>query len=271
MKRIVKEVLVFSMMMAMAGCSKPTKEENVNLCVYAAASMTESLNKVIETYTEEHPNVTIDVNYGSSGDLETQIKEGNTVDIFISAGQKQMNEIEKDNEFNTDDSDYVVEGTRVDLLENKVVLCVSETNTVQLDTFDDMANALKDGIILMAMGNVASVPVGQYTEQILQHYGLDHEKLSEEGLITYCEDVKAVTTAITEGNVNCGVIYATDAYSAGLEAKDVASTDLCKQIIYPAAMMKSTTNEEAAKAFLDYLQEDGAMSEFEKVGFTRVK
>mgnify|MGYP004445387891 CR=1 FL=1 len=270
MKKLVKGMIALTMMGALFGCST-SKKEQTTLTVFAAASMTESLDKVIAAYTKDNPDVTINVNYGSSGDLETQIKEGEDVDLFISAGQKQMNEIEAGNELNTDGSDYVLEGTRVNFLENKVVLCVSDTNKVKLDNFDDLANALKEGSIVFAMGNVASVPVGQYTEQILQHYELDHAQLANDGKITYCEDVKAVTTAIIECNVNCGIIYATDAYSANLTPKCVATTDLCKQIIYPAAIMKNSKNVDATKAFMEYLLSDKAMAEFETVGFTKVK
>ena len=279
LKKILCVVGVASMaMFTLAGCGGAAEEEapaeeaaTSEITVYAAASMTESLDKVIAAYEGENEGVKVNVSYGSSGDLETQIKEGEAVDVFISAGQKQMNELEAGNEANLDESDYVVKDSRVDLLENKVVLCVAETSKADIKSFDDLAAHLKAGDITFAMGNVESVPVGQYTDEILKNYGLDHAALADKGVISYCEDVKAVTTAVTEGNVDCGIIYATDAYSAGLTPVAEAGTDICSQIIYPAAVMSCGANQEEGQKFLDYLQTEGAMKEFQTVGFTPVK
>ena len=239
--------------------------------VFAAASMTETLNKIIENYKEVAPDVTITPSFGSSGDLVKQIKEGADCDLFISAGQKQMNQIDASKDAdggNTDGLDIVLQGTRLNRLENKVALCVPEGNTANINSFDDLAAALTaGGEFLFAMGG-ADVPVGQYTDKILAFYGLDKEALLNAGNITLGDDVKAVTSYITEATVNAGVIYQTDAFSAGLTPVDTATAEMCGQVIYPAAVMNTTANETAAKAFLQYLTTDDCDAIFAEVGFT---
>ena len=168
---------------------------------------------------------------------------------------------------NTDGLDFVDPSTRVDLLENKVVLCVPEGSDKGIDSFDALAEHLKAEDILFCMGN-SDVPVGQYTQKILAYYDLDEEALAAAGVITYGSNVKEVTTQISEGSVDAGVVYCTDAYSAGLTPVDEATAEMCGQVIYPAAVLKAAPNAEAAREFLAYLQTDRASTVFEGVGFT---
>lgn len=286
-KRLVSCMLVLAMAVSMlAGCGKKddtkakddTKqeeskedEEPVELIVFAAASMTETLTQLGDDYMKEHKNVTIQYNFDSSGTLKKQIQEGADCDIFISAGQKQMNQLDKDAsaDVNTEGLDFVLEGTRFDILENKVALAVPEGNPAGINSYDDLTAKLADGSIKMAMGN-SDVPVGQYTQKILAYFGLNEDELAAAGAITYGSNVKEVTTQVSEAAVDCGIIYATDAYSANLKVVDTATKDMCGQVIYPAAVMKTTKNEEAAKAFLKYLTEDTANKVFEGVGFTPI-
>ena len=181
--------------------------QSVELIVFAAASLTETLNAIGESYTAEHPEVTFRFNFDSSGTLKTQIQEGADCDLFISAGQKQMNQLDitASADVNKDGLDFVDADSRVNLLENKVVLCVPEG-----------------------------------------------------------------TTQVTEGSVDAGVVYCTDAYSAGLTPVDEATKEMCGQVIYPAAVLKAAPNAETAKEFLAYLQTDKAMTVFEGVGFSAV-
>ena len=122
--------------------------------------------------------------------------------------------------------------TRVDLLENKVVLCVPEGSDKGIDSFDTLAEHLKAEDILFCMGN-SDVPVGQYTQKILAYYDLDEAALAAAGVITYGSNVKEVTTQVTEGSVDAGVVYCTDAFSAGLTPVDEATKEMCGQVIYP--------------------------------------
>lgn len=256
---------------ASASTSRP-EGEPVELTVFAAASLTETLNRIAEDYKAVAPNVTLTFNFDSSGTLKTQIQEGAACDVFLSAGQKQMDQLDitADPDMNTEHLDYVAEGTRVNLLENRVALCVAEGSDAAITSFDDLSNALKSDDILMAMGN-SDVPVGQYTQQILSYYGLNEEELANAGRITYGSNVKEVTTQITEGSVDCGVVYCTDAYSAGITPVDYATEEMCGQVIYPAAVLTVTRHADEARAFLDYLQTDAALQVFEEVGFSPVK
>lgn len=286
MKKLFAMLMAAVMVLSLTACAAPTADEPapateetageteaepVELIVFAAASMTETMNQIAELYKAKAPNVTLTYNFDSSGTLKTQIQEGAECDLFISAGQKQMNQLDitADPEVNTDKLDFVLEGTRVNLLENRVTLCVPEGNPKDIKSFDDLADKLKEGSVLMAMGN-SDVPVGQYTQKILAFYGLDEEKLAKDGVITYGTNVKEVTTQVTEASVDCGVVYCTDAFSAGLTPVDYATKEMCGQVIYPAAVLNISGNQEAAKEFLAYLQTDEAMKVFEAVGFASV-
>ena len=252
--------------------SKEVSGEPIELHVFAAASMTETLTEIADMYQSVEPDVTLTFNFDSSGTLKTQIQEGAACDVFISAGQLQMDQLDAsaDPSVNTEGLDYVEPGTRFDILENKVTLCVPAENPADIQSFDDLAAKLKSEDILMAMGN-ADVPVGQYTQKILDYYGLSEEELANAGKITYGSNVKEVTTQITEASVDCGVVYCTDAYSAGLAPVDDATAKMCGQVIYPAAVLNTSENKEAAKAFLTYLASDEAMAVFESVGFSPVE
>ena len=254
-----------------AAAASSAAGESVELIVFAAASLTETLNALAEHYTAEHPAVTFRFNFDSSGTLKTQIAEGADCDLFLSAGQKQMNQLDitASSEVNTEGLDFVDADSRVDLLENKVVLCVPEGNAKGIDSFDALAEHLKAEDVLFCMGN-SDVPVGQYTQKILAYYDLDEAVLTAAGVITYGSNVKEVTTQVSEASVDAGVVYCTDAFSAGLTVVDEATSEMCGQVVYPAAVLKNAPHAEAAKEFLAYLQTDAAAKVFESVGFRAV-
>lgn len=233
--------------------------EKTELIVFAAASMTETLEQIAGLYKSAAPDVTLTFNFDSSGTLKTQIEEGSACDLFISAAQKQMNGLEEGGCIDPD--------TRIDLLENKVALCVADNSDKDIKSFDDMKAHLEAGDILMAVGN-EDVPVGQYTQKIFTYYELDEAALNSKGVLTYGSNVKEVTTQISEGAVDCGIIYQTDAYSAGLTVTDTATKEMCGQVIYPAAVLKESKNADKAKAFLEFLQTKEASDIFAGVGFT---
>ena len=268
---LLAALLAFSLTACGTKADAPAESpvEETELIVFAAASMTETLTELKDVYEEAHPGVTITYNFDSSGTLKTQIQEGAACDLFISAGQKQMNQLDStaSAEVNTEGLDIVASDTRVDLLENRVTLVVPEGNPRNINSFDDLAAALESGDVLLCMGN-NDVPVGQYTQKILAYYGLDETALASAGRITYGSNVKEVTTQVSEASVDCGVIHCTDAFSAGLTVVDSATAEMCGQVIYPAAVLKTAENPEGAQAFLDFLQTDEAMAVFETVGFS---
>ena len=281
MKKLLSLLLALSLVLALTACgskddgandadTQDDAAEPVELIVFAAASMTETLNEIAEMYKEVAPNVTLTFNFDSSGKLLTQISEGADCDLFISAAPKQMNAMDcsliGDTEKNPDGLDLIVTDSRVDLLENKVTLAVPAGNPKGIESFDQLAQLLKSGDVLLAIGN-SDVPVGQYTQKIFAYYGLDEAAMTD--CLTYGNNVKEVTTQVSEAAADCGIIYATDAFSAGLEVVDSATAEMCGQVIYPAAVLKGE-KEEAARAFLAYLETDAAMTVFERVGFSAV-
>lgn len=286
-KRTLALILSLSLTLALGACgakkdettTPPVKDEppveqeavQFELIVFAAASMTETLTELGNAYMKENENVEIVFNFDSSGTLKKQIQEGADCDVFISAGQKQMNQLDinASAEVNTEGLDFVLADTRFDILENKVALAVPEGNPAGINSYDDLIAGLKDGSIMLAMGN-SDVPVGQYTEKILAYYELNQEDLAAADSITYGSNVKEVTTQVSEATVDCGIIYQTDAFSAGLTVVDTATAEMCGQVIYPAAVLNVSKNVEAAQAFLDYLTGDTADAVFENVGFTPI-
>ena len=240
---------------------------DVELIVFAAASMTETLSEIKNLYESKNKNIHITYNFNSSGTLVKQIIAGADCDIFISAAQKQMNQIDitKDEEVNKERNDFVLEGTRVNLLENKVALAVPDGNPKNINSFEDLTS---DKLSLLAIGN-SDVPVGAYTLEILEYLKKPVSEFEKEKKVTYGSNVKEVTTQVKEGTVDAGIIYATDAASANLKVVDLATKDMCKQVIYPAAVLKETKYETAAREFLNYLRSKEAMDVFASVGFAK--
>ena len=275
MKRWMALALALVMVPALAGCGAQQAEtkaqtEQVTLTVFAAASLQETVTEIVEKYKAVAPEVTVVCSFDSSGTLKTQIQEGAVCDLFISAAPKQMNALDGSRDAdhgNPDGLDFVRQGSRVDLLENKVALSVAEGRGEGIASFDDLAAALREGTVLLAMGN-SDVPVGQYTQKIFDYYGLNEEELAAAGCLTYGSNVKEVTAQVGEAAVDCGIIYATDAFSAGLPITDTATAEMWGQVIYPAAVLQTSEHPEAAQAFLDYLRSEEAGAVFAGVGFT---
>ena len=282
MKKLVSLLLALSLVLALTACGQkdtapdttqtddPQTEqaEPVELIVFAAASMKETMTQIVEMYKSVAPEVTVTYNFDSSGTLLKQIKEGADCDLFISAAPTQMNALDGsligDTEKNPDGLDLIVTDSRVNLLENKVTLAVPEGNPKGIESFDQLAELLKGGDVMLAIGN-SDVPVGQYTLKIFNYYGIDETAVADK--LTYGNNVKEVTSQVSEAAADCGIIYATDAFSAGLTVVDSATAEMCGQVVYPAAALKGG-KEDAARAFLAYLQTDAAMTVFESVGFS---
>ena len=292
MKRLVSLLLALSLVLALTACgskadgaadaaagspprdSAPAEEsagDPVELIVFAAASMTETLTEIAELYKTAAPEVTITYNFDSSGKLLNE-KYGICEDDLTSAELEVVpafnatdigldGSLIGDTEENPDGLDRIVTGSRIDLLENKVTLAVPEGNPKGIESFDQLAELLKGGDVMLAIGN-SDVPVGQYTRKIFSYYGIDETAVADK--LTYGNNVKEVTSQVSEAAADCGIIYATDAFSAGLTVVGSATAEMCGQVIYPAAVLKGD-KEDAARAFL---QTDAAMTVFESVGFS---
>ena len=285
MKKIVSLVLSLSLILALAACGgnsgaaqspaqnsetpTPAQSEEVEVVVFAAASMEATLTQIADLYKEVAPNVKLTFTFDSSGTLKTQIEEGAVCDLFISAAQKQMNQLDSTDTTGTNEGlDFVQSDTRINFVENKVVLAVPDDNPKDIQSFSDLAT---DKLSLLCLGN-DDVPVGAYSLQILDTLGIDIAALEDAGKVTYASNVSEVANQVKEGAVDCGIIYATDAFTYELNVVDQATAEMCDQVIYPAAVMKcggSEASQAAAQAFLDYLHTDeSAIAVLDGVGFT---
>lgn len=186
--------------------------------------------------------------------------------MFFSAAEKQMDQLDGGLD-GQEGAGMVDHATRVDLLQNKVVLCVPDGNPKHVQSFDDLAKALAAHEVLMAMGN-ADVPVGQYTQRILAHFGLDESALAQAGCISYGSNVKEVAAQVREASVDCGVVYATDAKAESLSQVDAATEAMCGSVTYPVAALKAAPEPKLASAFLDFLHTKAASARFVDSGFT---
>lgn len=258
---------VSALMLLMAGCGgeqasvpasgkAPAKDaQPVELHVAAAASLTDVMKELADTYEKDHPGVKLVFNFGSSGALQQAIENGGETDLFYSAAQKQMNALQ--------DSGNLVEGTRKDLLENEVVLVVPKEGGKDIKSFEDLT---RSDIQHVALGEPKGVPVGQYTEEILKKLGiLDQVKAKA----VYGSDVRQVLSWMETGDADCGVVYATDAaVSDKVKVAAKAPAGSHKPVIYPAAVIKGTKHPDEAKDFLAFTSSDAAKKIFEKYGFT---
>jgi len=233
------------------------------LIVFAAASMTEALNEIARIYQKTAPQVTIIYNFDSSGTLRTQIKQGAPCDFFLSAGQSQMNELDlsADPSVNKDKSDFVLPGSRWNIVSNQVVMIVPGDSTLGLTKFED---AVRGQVSLVAIGN-SDVPVGQYTEQIFRKLGL-WETLVNSGKVTYGSNVKEVLSHVASGAADCGFVYGTDA-ATNAEVKAAASDTTGVSPVYPAAIMKNGPNRAEAEKFAAFLKGSEATAVFQRIGF----
>ena len=257
MKKFFATICAACLLMTGCGGGNVEKSESVELHVSAAASLTNAMNELAELYAKDNPNVKIIFNFGSSGALQQAIENGGETDLFFSAAQKQMNALDEKGE--------LADGTRKDLLRNEVVLIVPIDSDKNISDFNDAASAKVEKI---ALGEPKGVPVGQYSEEIFTALNiLDAVKAKA----VYGSDVRQVLAWTESGEVDCGVVYATDAaISDKVKVICAAPEGSHKPVIYPAAAIKSSKNLYAAKKFLDFTSSDAAKKVFAKYGFKSI-
>lgn len=228
------------------------------IIVLAAASMTDAVNEIIENYKSVNPGVTVTASYDSSGKLQTQIEQGAPADVFISAAQKQMDALQAQG--------LIDEESRFDLLENKVVLILPEGKETPC-AFEDIACA---GVI--AIGDPDVVPAGQYAKTALTNLGLWEGLEAEAGKLILAGNVREVLTYVATGNVDAGIVYATDArIEPSVVVVAEAPEGSVDKIIYPAAVLKETGNKEAAQEFLAYVAGEEGAKVLAAYGFTVIE
>lgn len=262
-KRVISIMMILCILTALAGCTKKeepkvekkkTEKKKIELTVLAAASMTDVLEEIAEMYKEKEPNVELEFNFDSSGTLKTQIEQGAPADIFISAATKQMDELKQ--------GGFMLNDSIVKLLENKVVLIKPSSSELAITSFEDVAS---EKVKMVAIGN-ADVPVGQYTETIYKNLGLWEQVSKKANLAT---NVRQVLDWTATGNVDCGIVYATDAMiEENVTVVCEAPEGSCDRVIYPAGVVKTSNHAKEAEAFMEYLKTDEVKAVFTKYGFT---
>ena len=263
----MKKLLSFALaagILFLAGCGQnksgqsAASSEPVSLTVAAAASLTDVTKEIAADYKKVQPNAALTFTYASSGALQTQIEQGAPVDVFMSAAAKQMDALDKES--------LIVTGTRKNLLENKLVLITPKSSALGIKSFSDLSG---DKVKTIALGDPKSVPAGQYAQQVFTSLNSWDQVKAKANLGT---DVRQVLTWVESGNVDCGVVYATDAAtSKNITVVCEAPAGSCDPVIYPAAVIKSSKQAAAAESFIKYMQTKRAVSIFEKYGFTMAK
>ena len=226
-----------------------------SILVAAAASLKNAYeDELIPMFEEQYPGVTVEGTYDSSGKLQTQIEEGLEADVFMSAATKQMKAL--------DEEGMIASDTIVNLLENKIVLIVPTGSDSKIDSFEKIGDAAS-----IALGDPESVPAGQYAKEALTNLNVWD---SIQDKVSFGTNVTEVLNQVAAASADAGIVYATDAASKADQVTVVAEApeeSLEKKVIYPVAVVKATTHEDAAKAFVDFLQTPEAIQVFESYGF----
>ncbi len=244
-------LLVMSIFVGLTGCSS---DEKVTLNISAASSLTDVMGEINSLYTRQNHDVAITPNFESSGKLQIQIEQGAPVDIFISAGASQMDALQKGN--------LTLDGTRKNLLKNKIVLIVPNDSELEISDFNGL---LSEEVSKIAIGDPASVPAGKYAKQAFEQLGI-YDELESKFIL--CADVRQVLTYVEEGEVEAGIVYTTDALISN-KVRVVAEgpAEVNAKIVYPVAVIKDSKNHDAAKKYEDFLFSNEAKAIFEEYGF----
>jgi molybdate transport system substrate-binding protein len=248
-------VALITFLIPVCGCGGSGTQVTLN--VSSAASLTDALKAVNDLYTQQNENVTIVANFAASGTLQTQIEQGAPADVFISAAAKQMNALQT--------GGLIIDDTRQDLLNNKVVLVVPMNSTLNISSFMDLLNT---DVKRIGIGDPEFVPAGTYGKQALEVLGI-YEQLQDKLILA--SDVRQVLGYVEAGNVEAGIVYSTDAaITDGVKVVADAPDEVNSKIAYPVAVTKDSKNVEAAEIYISFLFNNEARGIFKKYGFSVV-
>lgn len=257
-------VLSLSLLLVLStvGCNSKNPEQSsekntpavqTEIMVSAAASLQNSLTELQQDYAKKKPDVKVTINYGSSGTLQQQIEKGAPADLFISAGKSQMDALA--------DKNLLVKESRIDLLGNDLVLIAGKDST-KVNSLEDLSKADVEKI---GIGTPESVPAGSYAKDALTSLKL-WDSLSPKFVMA--KDVTQVLNYVETGNAEAGLVYRSDAQGSDKVKIVMALPESShKPIVYPAAVISASKNQQAAQDFLDYLKGSDAKQVFDKYGF----
>jgi len=241
--------------MVISGCD--TEKEAVELNVAAAASLTDAIQALNEKFMSKNDYITVVANFASSGTLQKQIEQGAPIDVFISASPNQIDALQEQG--------LILDGTRRDLLNNKVVLVVPTDSTLGITDFMDL---LRDDVSKIAIGDPEFVPAGSYARQALELLGIYDDVYPR---LILGSDVRQVLGYVENGNVDVGIVYSTDAaVTDGVTIVAEAPAEINDSIVYPVAVIESSKQVEAAREYIDFLCSDEARQIFEEYGFSPI-
>ncbi|MGD1856914.1 MAG: molybdate ABC transporter substrate-binding protein [Leptolyngbyaceae cyanobacterium] len=228
------------------------ESSEATITVSAAASLQDALDAIAPEFGKAYPNITVDYNFASSGALQRQIEQGAPADIFFSAASKQMDALE----------DLIVSDSRQDVVANSLVLIAPSASTLSLT---DIAQIKDADVGQIAVGEFRSVPAGQYAQQVFQNLKL-LDALAPK--FVFGNNVRSVLSAVESGNVDLGIVYATDAaLSERVKVLTTVPADVHQPIVYPAAVIQGSAYGEAAQTFIDFLITEPAQTVFAEFGF----
>lgn len=263
-KKVIIILLVVILSTALLFACKPDRStvggglgpgEKTEILVAAAASLTDVLGEIQDLYKTIEPQVSIKFTFAGSGALQSQIEEGAPVDIFMSAAQRQMEDLRK--------SGLILDDTIKSLLVNRLVLIRPKGSNLEISSFEDLG---APSVKRIAIGDPGNVPVGQYSEEIFKNLGLEDRVKSK---LILANDVRTVLTWVENGEVDCGLVYATDAFTTDrVEIIGEAPKDSHQEVSYPVGLVRDSRYPAEARAFLDFLSTEEARALFKKYGFS---
>lgn len=262
MKRfIIISIILMLFAFLLAGCGESQKTsadlQTAELTISAAASLSDCLSEIQTAFNEQQPQVIITYNFASSSSLQQQIEQGAPADIFISAGQKQMNALQE--------KGLMIEESIKNIVQNRLVVIVPTDSAATIDSFEKLTDPT---IAKITIGDPESVPAGKYAQQVFRNLNIA-EDISDK--LVVAKDVREVLSWVETGNADAGVLYATDALiSNKVIVCATAGEDSHDPIVYPAGIVKASANREAAQSFLDFLSTDAAKTIFTNYGFTPI-
>lgn len=238
------------------GSERANTLEPTELMISAAASLTDALNEMKQVYEKEHKTVDLLFNFGGSGKLATQIEQGAPTDLFLSADQKSMDNLQK--------KSLVKADSRVNFTGNKIVLVAEKNNGISITSIKDIEpNTLSQ----IAIGEPESVPAGKYAKEALESLGKWNEVQDK---LVFAKDVRQVLTYVESGNADIGFVYSSDANASDkVKVLAEADTSIHTPIVYPAAIVADSKNQTEAQQFIDFLHSDVGQSILEKYGFVK--
>lgn len=263
-KKVVLGIIVASLISFISACTfskpaaRPASSSPIELNVSAAMGLKNVLLDIQKAYESSHPNIKIVYNLAASGVLQTQIEQGSTTDIFISAAPKQIDELSK--------KDLIEPGSYKNLAANKLVLIVPKDSKLKIDNFKDLTQST---ITHYGLGDPATVPAGQYGIEVLKNLGIWND-VQDKAILA--KDVKTILSYVETGNAEAGIVFSTVAITSDkIKIVTDAPKDSHQPIIFPRAILKTSKNKEAAQEFLDYLDSPAGAKVLQQYGFQPVR